>query len=58
MKDKGFTILEILVALIIIAILAAIAVPRYLELKNKHQIEQSTSIEQVQPKSNQLEPLE
>jgi len=51
-KNKGFTLLELFIVMTIIAILAAVAIPKVLEYSKS----QKSSIEQIKT-NNKLEKL-
>ena len=57
-RNKGFTILELMIVIAILGILFAFVMPKVLSLKQKVETKTNAVIEQVQPNPNQLEKLE
>ncbi len=51
-RNKGFTLLEVVVVVVIITILAMVAMPKFLEMRREMHEEKPAVIEQVQPKSD------
>ena len=57
-RNKGFTIIELMVVIAILGILFAFIMPKVLSLKQKVETKTNIVIEQTQPKTDQLEKLE